>query len=122
IVLLRGLSARREDRFGSVDELLEALGAASPELPKRGDSDRHSTLPLKGARVGLALLGVGVLGAGVVWYFASRGGGRSQTETAPPASIAVLPFVNLSGGQENEYFSDGMTEEIINALANVEGV
>jgi TolB-like protein/AraC-like DNA-binding protein len=34
-------------------------------------------------------------------------------------SIAVLPFVNMSSNQENEYFSDGMTEEIINALAKI---
>src|SRR5213594_3259970 len=39
-----------------------------------------------------------------------------------PDAIVVLPFANLSGDKENEYFSDGMTEEIINALANVEGV
>src|SRR5439155_23691675 len=39
---------------------------------------------------------------------------------APPAgSIAVLPFVNLSADPENEYFSEGMTEEIINALTRV---
>jgi eukaryotic-like serine/threonine-protein kinase len=37
-------------------------------------------------------------------------------------SIAVLPFVNASADQENEYFSDGMTDELINALANVEGL
>lgn len=35
-------------------------------------------------------------------------------------SLAVLPFVNLSSSEENEYFSDGMTEEIINALAKIE--
>ncbi len=34
-------------------------------------------------------------------------------------SIAVLPFVNMSSNAENEYFSDGMTEEIINALARL---
>lgn len=34
-------------------------------------------------------------------------------------SIAVLPFVNMSADLEQEYFSDGMTEEILNALANV---
>lgn len=37
-------------------------------------------------------------------------------------SIAVLPFVNRSADLENEYFSDGITEEIITALARVEGL
>ncbi|WP_424963427.1 helix-turn-helix domain-containing protein [Ekhidna sp.] len=37
-------------------------------------------------------------------------------------SIAVLPFVNMSADPENEYFSDGITEEIINALTTVQGL
>ncbi|HSG82757.1 MAG TPA: protein kinase, partial [Gemmatimonadota bacterium] len=37
-------------------------------------------------------------------------------------SIAVLPFANMSADPENEYFSDGMTEEIINALGKLPGV
>ena len=41
---------------------------------------------------------------------------------AGDASIAVLPFANLSADQENEYFSDGMTEELINALVKVPGL
>ncbi len=42
----------------------------------------------------------------------------------PPSSksIAVLPFVNMSADPENEYFSDGITEEIINALTTVKGL
>ncbi len=37
-------------------------------------------------------------------------------------SLAVLPFANLSADKENEYFSDGLAEEIINALAQVPGL
>jgi len=37
-------------------------------------------------------------------------------------TIAVLPFVNMSSNIENEYFSDGITEEIINALAKIDGI
>jgi len=40
----------------------------------------------------------------------------------PPHSIAVLPFVNLSGDQGQEYFSDGLTEELLNSLAAIEGL
>lgn len=37
-------------------------------------------------------------------------------------SIAVLPLANLSGDKENDYFSDGLTEEVINALASIPGL
>src|SRR5262249_1202560 len=51
--------------------------------------------------------------------------------SAPPAeiapahsaigdSIAVLPFINISANQENEHFADGITEEIIDALAQIQ--
>ncbi len=87
------------------------------------------TAPASGSRIGgvrlaLALVAIGALAAapGVLWYFVVRGGSKSTPATAQTPSIAVLPFVNLTGDKENEYFSDGITEEIINALANVEGL
>jgi eukaryotic-like serine/threonine-protein kinase len=43
----------------------------------------------------------------------------SMTSTNPINAIAVLPFANLSGDKENEYFSDGLTEEMISALTRL---
>jgi len=43
-----------------------------------------------------------------------------QVAEIETASIAVLPFVNMSSDEENEYFSDGLSEELLNALAKVE--
>ncbi len=42
-----------------------------------------------------------------------------QASAAPAKSIAVLPFVNMSDDAGNEYFSDGISEELLNALAKV---
>jgi TolB-like protein/Tfp pilus assembly protein PilF len=53
---------------------------------------------------------------------ASNAGSPAMTASTfnpPPHSIAVLPFVNMSGDKEQEYFSDGLTEEILNSLARI---
>ena len=55
---------------------------------------------------------------------AAREQGRSEA-SAPVVdsqSIAVLPFVNMSADQEQEYFSDGISEEILNALTQINGL
>lgn len=50
--------------------------------------------------------------------------GVAEDATVPPsaASIAVLPFADMSPGKDQEYFSDGVAEEILNVLARVEGL
>jgi TolB-like protein len=88
-----------------------------------------------------AVIGTALLVSGA-WWVAGRGGdtgagpvsgavpsagsgageasGRDESDYA--GSIAVLPFVNMSGDEENEYFSDGLSEELINALVMVDGL
>jgi TolB-like protein len=39
--------------------------------------------------------------------------------TPPPHSIAVLPFVNVSGDKQQQYFSDGLTDELLNSLSRI---
>jgi len=50
------------------------------------------------------------------------GGGAGAIGAVIGRSIAVLPFVNASPDRENEYLSDGITDELINALAKVDGL
>jgi serine/threonine protein kinase len=63
-------------------------------------------------------------------YFATRsnimmissGAWKRPAQAKATPSIAVLPFLNLSSDKENEYFSDGLAEEIINALTRIENL
>src|SRR5215469_16418131 len=62
-----------------------------------------------------------VLGAAAIWLF--RGELFRASQFNPPEkSIAVLPFVDLSQPKDQEYFCDGMSEEILHALAKVDGL
>jgi serine/threonine protein kinase len=60
----------------------------------------------------------------VITLYGGTGSQRTPTEAqrATSKAIAVLPFKNMSADPENEYFSDGMTEEIINALGKLPGI
>lgn len=49
----------------------------------------------------------------------TNGGGAAK---APTASIAILPFTNMSGDPEQEYFSDGISEDIITDLSKIGGL
>jgi TolB-like protein len=70
---------------------------------------------------GAAVLTVLALG----WYFYGQPAFRKNAPVAPAVaaatdkSIAVLPFVNMSDDKQNEYFSDGLSEELLNQLAQL---
>jgi TolB-like protein len=59
--------------------------------------------------------------AGLGYLLYERGVGRANAGE-PRGSIAVLPFTNLSGDPARDYFSDGMSEELLNLLARVPGL
>jgi TolB-like protein/Flp pilus assembly protein TadD len=105
---------------------LQATGSSSatarvPAAP----STRKPIALWRSKAVLLATITVFVLALG---YFVvnrlvlSKRGAEVAPATAfspPPHSLAVLPFVNLSGDKEQEYFSDGLTEELLNSLAEI---
>jgi TolB-like protein/Flp pilus assembly protein TadD len=62
-----------------------------------------------------------LLMAGLGYLLYERGFGRAHANQ-PHDSIAVLPFTNLSGDASRDYFSDGMSEELLNLLARVPGL
>ena len=88
---------------------------------KAGRIERAPAGELRGLRLVAVVLALGLAAAapGVLYFFVGR---RPAPEASAPPSIAVLPFVNMSSDKETDYFSDGITEELINALANVDGL
>lgn len=54
--------------------------------------------------------------------FLFRSDEKSKATVAAEKSIAVLPFVNMTSEKENEFFADGLSEEILNSLARIDGM
>jgi TolB-like protein/Tfp pilus assembly protein PilF len=83
---------------------------------------------LRGARLAIVLIAIGAIAAspGLLYYFVLRGRSNAQvasTSSAPTGpSIAVLPLANLSRDPEQDYFADGLTEELLDVLAKVPGL
>src|SRR4029453_9086310 len=99
----------------------------TPEGIKRTEAaDAAGLRSLGGAWIYIVLIGA-VLSVGLFFvgrYTASHGTSqiRKVTTAAPDKSIAVLPLINESGDPKDEYFSDGLSEELIAALAQISGL
>jgi len=109
-------------RLLAADSTTTPLGPAEfqPGLPgatsgrRFGAVSRRSVLLGSVAAVLLAVLAY--LGIGRLRSLPSAAVARFAP---PPHSIAVLPFANLSGDSKQEYFSEGLTEEVLNSLAQI---
>jgi len=99
-VMTRCLEKKPEQRFQSASDLAFVLGLfEQAEAP-----EPNEPVSVSGGRAPAATAS------------------RPRISDSSHASIAVLPFRNMSAEKENEYFSDGITEEIINALSSIEAL
>jgi eukaryotic-like serine/threonine-protein kinase len=102
------------DRFGGAAEFATAL-AVQGAGPSAGWRRRHVV-------VAASLAGAVALGAIAVLWHGWRRPARAALPVADVASVAVLPFENLTGNPNDRYLSDGMTEDVIGQLAQVPGL
>ena len=125
-------SGETSDAFAlRVKALLEGVGRPSLERASGTGVPTTSKSPWRGrgkALAALALMAVGAI-ALLSWREMSKapGGGVRRlpipaARPIPEHSIAVLPFASLSAGKDQEYFSDGLAEELLNLLSKVPGL
>jgi TolB-like protein/DNA-binding winged helix-turn-helix (wHTH) protein len=99
----------------------EAAPVATPAMAVQGQSDPDAPprVPVRSiAAVSTIVLLLLIAGGFALWgFWPSKPPPKSVAPVA--ASVAVLPFVNMSGDPKQEYLSDGFSEELVNDLANV---
>jgi eukaryotic-like serine/threonine-protein kinase len=107
----KALAKTPADRFPTAGAFRDALTAGPAVSSSRWWARRSARFAAAAA--------VLALGAVLFWHRPIGGDTRSR---GPSRSIAVLPFANLSSDQSDQYFSDGMSEELITALHAVPGL
>ena len=122
-IISKALRKDQSERYQSASEMLQALKNLRHNLELKDELDRSTTAPLwlrwirSPAALVLVLL-VAALALAVPFYRH-----RNLTTSSPPEkSIAVLPFADLSEAKDQEYFCDGISEEILDGLARVDGL
>ncbi len=110
------------------DRVRVLLGGASAAKPHSASGLAPIARPKQTSHRWMVVVAVGVLalvvGRWQAWRLmtpkaVSQIAPTAAAFTPPPHSIAVLPFVNMSGDKEQEYFSQGLTEELLNSLARI---
>ncbi len=119
-IILKCLDKEPERRYQTARELRVDLERLSAPAPVTASAPRARRRPWLLPAVAVALAALLAL-AGFALYWAGRNP-RTKQPAGEPASIAVLPFVDMSENKDQEFFCDGITEEIITALAKLEGL
>jgi len=127
-VILRCLEKDREKRFPSAAAVSaelrkmesDVIAAGGTPPAGKGKAARRIKSPLRLTRLIVPFLMVVLAVIGSVLWRVFPG----KRSAGPPGgfSIAVLPFEDLSPQKDQEYFCDGMTEELINRLSNIKGL
>jgi serine/threonine-protein kinase len=123
------LAFDRAARTPSVEQLLAGL------VTDKAPGGRRNAILASAVIATLAVLGFAYLALDKLWISGrsvevQRAASEAQSANAraaatpvtfnpPPHSIAVLPFVNMSGDKEQEYFSDGLSEELLDVLSRI---
>jgi TolB-like protein len=115
----------------SLRRLVDRSGASGPAASLAPAADTYAgrdAAPSPRTRQGpiawAAIAAAIAVGAGLYWYLSDREASApaiaaGATKSAALASVAVLPFRDMSQNKDQEYFADGVTEEILNSLAGL---
>ena len=124
-VITRCLEKNRAERFQSASDLASSLRAISTSTNLSFEAPEDKTRRMRWVAGLLIVLAI-LTAAAVIWSrrVASSGdtGFAQRLVRSKTRSLAILPFVNATGDKEAEYLSDGVTETLINTLAQVPGV
>jgi serine/threonine protein kinase/Flp pilus assembly protein TadD len=115
-IIGKALRKDRTERYQSVSEMLQALKNLRHKLELKA-----APLWLRWTRSPIALVLV-MLASALALALPFYRHRNPVTSLPPEKSIAVLPFIDLSETKDQEYFCDGMSEEILEALAKVDGL
>lgn len=100
-----------------VEAASQAVEQAGLEVPSQAASIRRGPATTRLAILTTAILALaGLLGAGLFHY---TRGGATPSNRVQNKSLVVLPIENLSGDKDQEYFADGMTDDLIANLAKI---